>query len=202
MRSLSVAGNSAWVSAQEARRFAYEKAGLNPMMAGPAIVEQCRLGFVTARAVAMKWLSGGMPDGDWTDEGREWDVPIWFWEDFTTPNASSQQWEHGTFSGRGRAPVGYGWIQLNGVHFLRSSLGALLPNTPSASVADERSGAAKPGLSEATLRQWWDKFGPARESLSLERLWALAKVEHPNHFVSRERVRALSDARKTGPKQS
>jgi len=38
-RCLSVTGNPAWVSAREARRFAYDTAGLNPAKAGNAVVE-------------------------------------------------------------------------------------------------------------------------------------------------------------------
>lgn len=66
-RRLSVAGNRAWASARKARRFAYNEAGLQPVTAGNGIIEQARLGFVTARAVEMRWAAGQRPD-DWTRE--------------------------------------------------------------------------------------------------------------------------------------
>ena len=199
-RRLSVAGNSAWVSAREARRFAYDRAGLNPMTAGKAVVEQCRLGFVMARAVEMRWASGRKPDDGWTEEAREWDVPIWFWEHFVTQDASSQSWEQGVFAGRGRGPHGYGWLTLNGVHFLRSSLDVLLPSAPPAPIDDELADPRKPALSEAELRRWWDRLSPVRDGLTQEELRALATSAHPQHTVSRDRIRALADGRKPGPK--
>lgn len=73
-RRLSVAGNPAWVSAREARRFAYNTAGLQPATAGTTVMEQCRLGFISARAVEMRSALGRKPD-DWTAEAREWDIP-------------------------------------------------------------------------------------------------------------------------------
>jgi hypothetical protein len=198
-RSLSVAGNAAWVSAREARRFAYDNAGLNPMTAGKAVVEQCRLGFVTARAVEMRWGSGHKPD-DWTEEAREWDVPTWFWERFTTEDASAQDWEQGRFAGRGRGPRGYGWLTLNGVHFLRSSLDVLLPSAPLAPGADDQPDPRKPALSEAELQRWWNKLASARDGLTQEQLRVLAANDHPHHTVSRDRIRALAEGRKPGPK--
>lgn len=200
-RQLSVAGNPAWVSAREARRFAYENAGLNPMTAGKVVVEQCRLGFITGRAVEMRWGLGSKPD-DWTEEAREWDIPIWFWEEFTTQDASSQNWEQGLFAGRGRAPEGYGWMTLNGVHFLRSSLEVLLPTTPTAAEEQESVDSRKSALPEGQLLRWWEKLAGARDALTQEQLRGLATHDHPQHTVSRERIRALADGRKPGPKPS
>jgi len=201
-RRLSVAGSPAWISAREARRFAYEKAGLNPMTAGKAVVEQCRLGFVMARAVEMRWAAGHKPHDGWSEEAREWDIPTWFWEHFTTQDASSQSWEQGRFAGRGQGPQGYGWFTLNGVHFLRSSLDVFLPIALNAPVGDDQSDPRKPALSEGDLRRWWDKLAPMRDLLSQEQLRALATSDHPQHTVSRDRIRALADGRKRGPKTS
>ncbi|KQS49732.1 hypothetical protein [Sphingomonas sp. Leaf198] len=199
-RQLSVAGNSAWISAREARRFAYEKARLNPTTAGKAVAEQCRLGFILARAVEMRWALGRTPDDGWTEEAREWDVPIWFWERFTTQDASSQDWEQGRFAGRGRGPQGYGWLTLNGVHFLRSSFDVLLPSALPAPEGSEQADPRKVALSEADLLRWWDKLAPVREGLTQEQLRAIAASDHPQHTVSRDRIRALADGRKPGPK--
>lgn len=200
-RSLSVAGNAAWVSAREARQFAYEKAGLNPMRVANAVVEQCRLGFVTARAVEMRWAAGRKP-GDWTEEAREWDIPTWFWESFTAKDASSQDWDLGRFAGRGRGPQGYGWLKLNGVHFLRSSLDVFLPHPPPAPREDGQAAPRKPALPDAELKRWWNKLAKVRDDLTQEQLRALAGTDHPQHSVSRDRIRALAEGRKPGPKTS
>ena len=194
-----MAGNPAWASALEARRFAYTEAGLNPMAAGKAVLEQCRLGFISGRAVEMRWALGHKPD-DWTTEAREWDIPNYFWEDFTTQDASSPNWEQGLFAGRGRGPQGYGWLTLNGVHFLRSSLNVLLPATPAPGDGQDPVDPRKPALPEAELRRWWDKLAGARDTLTQEQLRALAANDHPQNTVSRERIRALADGRKSGPK--
>lgn len=200
-RRLSVAGNPAWLSAREARRFAYQNARLQPVTAGKAVVEQCRLGFIVARAAEMRWAAGSKQD-DWTTEKREWDVPIWFWEGFTTQDASSHDWEQGRFAGRARGPQGYGWVTLNGVYFLRSSLDVLLPTATPRADGEEPADSRKPALPEAELRRWWEKLAGARDTLTQEQLRALAINDHPQHTVSRERIRALADGRKPGPKSN
>lgn len=125
--SLSVAGNTDWISPIEARKFAYNEGGVNPARAATAIIEQAKLGFLTARAVLAQGSKGGVQKTNWDWEAREWDIPPWFWEGFTDEGSSSQSWDTGKFAGRGRAPNGLRWITLNGVHFLRESLNVLLP---------------------------------------------------------------------------
>jgi hypothetical protein len=198
-RRLSVAGNPAWLSAREARQFAYGNAGLNPMIAGKSVVEQCRLGFVSGRAVEMRWAVGTKPD-EWSTEAREWDIPTWFWDGFTSQEASTQNWEQGSFAGRGRGPQGSGWMTLNGVHFLKSSLDVLLPSASVIHDGDEPTDLRRPALPEAELRRWWDRLAGARDGLTQEQLRVLAASDHPQHSVSRERIRALADGRKPGPK--
>ena len=126
-RKLSVAGSTDWVPAKEARRLAYDRFHHNPMTAGTAIVEHARLGFVGARAVLAQGSMGGPNESNWVWEEREWDVPTWFWTEFTGANQSSQEWELGRFAGRGLAPDKTRWITLSGVHFHRASLDALDP---------------------------------------------------------------------------
>lgn len=128
-RRLSAAGSGGWVSAKEARRLAYDRFRQNPMAAGSAIVEQARLGFISARAVLAQGAIGSDGEGGWKWEEREWDVPTWFWTGFTATNSSSQDWELGRFAGRGFAPDGTHWITLSGMHFHRASLNALDPNS-------------------------------------------------------------------------
>ena len=124
-RKLSVVGLPGWLSAREARQFGYGPAGLNPASSGRAIVDACQLGFITARAVLMRRADGEESHG-WSAEEREWDVPEWYWDNFTQANSSAQDWERGVFSGRGRGPKGYCAMTLTGVYFLAESLSVLL----------------------------------------------------------------------------
>lgn len=139
-RELSVAGSSDWTPALEARRSAYERFRRNPMNAGNAIVEQARLGFIGARAVLAQGSMGGPNESNWAWEEREWNVPTWFWSDFTGTDRSSQDWELGRFAGRGLAPDKTRWITLSGVHFYRASLAALDPNSPRVEVPESTRG--------------------------------------------------------------
>lgn len=201
-RRLSVSGNPAWVSAREARRFAYEQAGLQPVAAGKAVIEKCRLGFITAQAVEKRWGAGDDP-GVWTTKAREWDIPTWFWENLATEATNSIDWERGMFAAPGRGPSGYGWTTLIDVHFLTSSLVSLLPSVPvPAEDQDGQGDSRKPNLPEADLRRWWDRLLSVREALSQSQLWALAKSDNPQHTISRERIRTLTEGRAPGPKSS
>jgi hypothetical protein len=147
----------------------------------------------------MRFARGADPD-DWTTEAREWDVPIWFWESFTANYASSQDWEKGRFAGRGTAPQGYGWMTLQGVYFLRSSLDVLLPRSMQREEGADQYQPPKPNLPEADLKRWWEKRAPVRDALSQNDLWALAKADFPEHTVARERIRGLAEGRVPGPK--
>lgn len=126
-RSFSVAGNEDWVSAIDARRFAYEKGGVNPTNAGRAVVEQAKLGFVSARAVLAQGSKGKSDEAEWSWEAREWDIPDWFWAGYADEGSSSQDWASGRFAGRGNSPSGLRYYRLEGVYFLKESLSVLLP---------------------------------------------------------------------------
>lgn len=126
-RRLSVAGDPDWITAQAARAFMYNELRAQPASAGELLIDQCRLGFVAARAVLMQRASSGRA-GEWTEEAREWDVPQWYWDDFTASGSSSQQWERGVFAGRGHGKHVQDWMTLSSVHFSRASLVAMLPN--------------------------------------------------------------------------
>ena len=128
-RSLSVSGSPDWIPALQARSLAYERFRYNPMSAGSAIIEQARLGFVTARAVLAQGSLGGHSENNWSWQEREWNVPIWYWTEFTTAEQSNQNWDLGRFSGRGMAPARTAWITLSGVHFHRASLNSLDPDS-------------------------------------------------------------------------
>ncbi|MFT3810078.1 MAG: hypothetical protein QM698_09185 [Micropepsaceae bacterium] len=60
----------------------------------------------------------------------------------------------------------------------------------------------QPPLPKATLEEWWKALGASRDLLSVERLWAAAKADHPHHFISRIRIRVIAGPRKRGPKGS
>jgi hypothetical protein len=150
LRELSVSGDPAWLSAREARRFMYDQVGVNPAKAGMHLIDQCRLGFVPARAQLMQKSDTGQPDR-WTLEEREWDVPSWFWSNFTAQDASSQDWDRGLLNGKGRAPEGRCWIRLSGVHFLRNALEGLLPDKEP--VVDDAISANRGGRPR---KEWWD----------------------------------------------
>lgn len=126
-RALSVAGSADWVSASVARKFASTNGGANPAIADRAVIEQAKLGFLSARAVLAQGSKGASAATDWSWEAREWDMPSWFWEEFTDEGSSSQDWKTGRFSGRGKAPNGLRYLTLQGVHFFKDSLSALLP---------------------------------------------------------------------------
>lgn len=151
-RTMSVAGNPAWLGAKEARRFTYERGGANPIRAADVLMDQCRLGFVQARAVLSQQAEGGRPN-NWSAEEREWDIPPWFWENFTAKDSSSQDWERGLFAGKGRAPNGRCWITLTGVYFLAESLNVLLPANAD-TLQTEPSAIPNPG--GRPRKEWWD----------------------------------------------
>lgn len=149
-RSLSVTADPDWISAKVARRRAYEAGGINPSLAGQAVIEQGRLGFLDARAVLVQRAAGGKPS-DWTAEEREWTIPDWFWREFTGDGTSSQDWELGKFAGKGRAPSGRCWMTLTGVHFSVSSIDAAFG--PTEAGKSPKVGAATGGRPPAAF---WD----------------------------------------------
>ena len=141
-RRLSVGGNPDWVDAKTARRFMYSSLGANPTNAGDELISRCRMGFVAARAVIMQRASGPSPDR-WSEEAREWDIPVWYWENFTDAGSSAQNWQTGKFSGRGAS--GRSWFTLTGVYFDRASLDAMLPQVaPSTPLSTATINAGRP----------------------------------------------------------
>jgi hypothetical protein len=151
-RSMSVVANPAWLSAREARRFTYEKGGANVANAARVLMDQCQLGFVIGRAVLAQRADGGRPD-NWSAEDREWDIPQWFWENFTVKGSSSQEWERGLFAGKGRAPTGRCWMTLTSVYFLAESLAVLLPAHADSSRVESQ---VAPNPGGRPRKEWWD----------------------------------------------
>lgn len=122
VRSLSIAGNSDWISAQDVRRLAHAN---GKHKSAQFIVEQARLGFISGKAVEAKGVEEHNNFTEWDWEEREWPIPIWFWAEFTIGKDAMSDWELGRFSGYGAAPNGSRLIELNGVHFLKTSVEAI-----------------------------------------------------------------------------
>jgi hypothetical protein len=150
----SVSGNPDWVTARDALRYVRDKCGYQPKSAEDALIDLCRLGLVSGRAVLMRCDDKDRP-ADWDREEREWDIPIWFWERFTlpVPNFSTLNWQLGRFAGKG-------WIAgihrrilitLTGVYFLAETLNLLLPAQIDAPKSEP---AANPG--GRPPKTWWD----------------------------------------------
>lgn len=146
-RELSVVGNPQWISAKEARTFLWDRLKLNPTSAGPSLIDYCKLGFVPARAALMQ--RSGKGGTLWGLEVREWDVPLWFWDNLTG-ESGSQDWERGLFSGHGRTPEGLFTIALTGVHFEAAALEALLPEKPGSQRESSPTRGGRP------RKEWWD----------------------------------------------
>lgn len=149
VRRVSVAGDEDWVTAKAARAFMYNELDAPPTKAGELLLDQCRLGFVAARAVLRRQAEDDNPDR-WSTEEREWDIPLWFWESFTGRDNSSQDWERGVFAGKGRAPTGLCLLTLSGVYFSRASLDAMLPPSIQSETAAITSPVGRP------LAAFWD----------------------------------------------
>lgn len=123
-RSLSVAGDPDWLSASEARRICCTEYRQHANFIGDLILESARMGFIAGRAVLAQgsWNLRRQQGWDW--EEREWDIPDWFWQNFTGMTSITTAWETGQFSGNGKAPSAYQEVSLSGVHFSRESIEA------------------------------------------------------------------------------
>lgn len=138
MQSISVSGDQDWMPARDLHGQAFGQYG--PTVAARAILEQCRIGQVVGRAIRMTMMHGGKPSPS-DPASLEWDIPLWFWREFTDFNASSQDWQTGRFSGRGELNGTRPIVTLQGVHFHRASLvtlGIMKPDASGASTATEQ----------------------------------------------------------------
>ena len=122
----SVAGNPDWIRAKEASLLIARRELIPTIAAGRKIIEQAKLGFVTARAVEMRAMSEGRLNFESIE--REWDIPTWFWQQYCEPEKSTQDWETGKFKGRSYRPLSPRSIELNDVHFLKTTMAAKLAN--------------------------------------------------------------------------
>ena len=196
-RQFSVAGNPDWIPSQSAVGFMHQRLGTSLIRGGTPLLDQCRLGFVSARAVLMQRSEQGKA-GYWTTEEREWDVPLWFWEKHTRDDQSSEEWTSGIFSG---ISTGHNreLIKLSGVHFLRASIEAMLPQAALPKQPIRVSGG-RPAASfwdDLWCAIWGEiyrgNFHPKRqadvEKAMLE--WASNNDEHLSETAAKSRARKL-----------
>jgi hypothetical protein len=206
----SVAFDQSWLSAIAARTAIMRKAIPMPMDSGATLLAHCKLGHINARAVKMQEASGMRPD-KWVNTEREWDIPLWFWQNFTEREESAQLWETGVFAGRAHFKGSHRWLTLSGVHFERKSLGILIPeffvDQPAPMTIASQIENCPPiprdelrPLAESLLQKWWDGKAQVRDALSHSELLTLARAAFPNNHVARDRIRNLAGVRKRGRK--
>jgi integrase len=120
MRRISVAANPDWINARDLAREVYSQ--ISSGRASPLIIEACAVGQLSARAVRASGTVGanGTNQANWA--AIEWDVPIWFWRDFTKADQSTQDWQVGTASGKAYRGGTAQTIKLQGLHFHRAGL--------------------------------------------------------------------------------
>lgn len=72
------------------------------------------------------------------------------------------------------------------------------PNQGDAASNDPAPSQVAKRLSDKALMSWWDKLKAKRDSMTQEQLLDDCRKAHPDHAISRERVRALTGPRKRG----
>jgi len=123
LRSVSVMADADWINSRDLQALMFRQG--HPLRSGWEIIEPCKLGQLAGRA--MRASGKTSPRGAIRDRPREWvylewDIPLWFWREFTDANSSAHDWGMGIAKGRGNSPRGSGIIELSGIHFHRSGL--------------------------------------------------------------------------------
>jgi hypothetical protein len=214
--SLSVAGDPAWLTAHQARQRVGSSAGLADARARTLLIDNCRLGFLSARVVLMQRSDARRP-GEWSHEEREWDVPAWFWsnfidlevEDWNDWSDSPHNWERGVFAGQGDSPTGACWLALSGTHFHVEALQALYPPVRQPTATSDPLPDPRQTPGGRPPASFWDdlwcsvwgqiyrgdlkpKLQADVEKAMLE--WASAHGHEPSHSTIRSRARKLFQA--------
>lgn len=123
LQRISVASDADWIPARELHRLVYGRNAI--AAAGPMMVQAAAMGQIVARAVRATGAGTHSIDGKVEWAAREWDVPMWFWRDFTEATSSRQDWPLGSARGKGRHNRTSQIIELQGLHFHRSGLSSL-----------------------------------------------------------------------------
>lgn len=191
--------NPDWISALGARRYVYEQGGIEPNSAAKALLEQCALGFVSARA-SLCQISNTLREGQWAFEEREWNIEPWVWQTLKRSDTAPFDWQSGTFTGKVRDAGVIRLIKLTAVYFLKSSLSIFSPSLVSKASVDESEQQTLSPLSESQLNKWWNEKVAVRDSLTQEELLTLVRAAFPQNGITRDRIRALTGPRTTGRK--
>lgn len=120
LRKFSVVASKNWISASDLHAAMLRKVG--PAYGSAALAEACRLGQIGGRAMraTCDLIQRSASLAKW--RAVEWDVPLWFWRDFTQPGKAKFEWPLGKVRGEGRRDGGAQRIELQGLHFHRSGL--------------------------------------------------------------------------------
>lgn len=172
--------------------------------------------------VLVAWASNGLLrshaaiwERDWREAEKDVDLPTMFWRG--TPVTAdgtpldcfrANDWDIGTFivmvneTGARRYVEGPPPYQ-HTAHFVKFSAEDL-----TRCIAKSRNGqsqrltAEKPRLPDSALKAWFDNLGPEAERKSQPELWELCREHHPDHSITRQRIRDKTTGRKRGPKQN
>jgi hypothetical protein len=124
IRRISVAAHPAWLHARDLSHTIY--AQTSSMQAGAEILEACKLGQITARAARASGFADASRSGKSSEWAAiEWDVPLWFWREFTESHESTLDWRLGTARGKAFRNGARQTIELQGLHFHRSGMAFL-----------------------------------------------------------------------------
>jgi len=122
MQAFSVISDPDWISAHDLMKLASTR--FNPASAGNAIIAACQTGHLVAKALRVSISDSGRTSS-FDGASVEWDIPLWFWRDFTGNDTSSQNWQSGIFKGRGPYAGHRPMFTLQGVYFHRAGLAVL-----------------------------------------------------------------------------
>lgn len=123
MRAISVIAKDDWITAKDLQDLIFSNG--RQSRTEESITEACRIGQIAGRAMRANGEGnsrGTVREGSKPWAAIEWDIPLWFWRNFTDPSKSNQDWQMGTATGRGKGPSGPDFIKLQGIHFHRSGL--------------------------------------------------------------------------------
>jgi hypothetical protein len=139
-RSLTVAGNAAWITAREALRHTIETWKLSEPKAQALLIESGRLGQVQSRALLAQLSVGDDRAKGWAWEEHEWDVADFFWQSVDDMRLHQDfDWSLGRYRGLVQTDGDIRHIELSGLYFLRASLPE--PGNKQAAIAPAPTGA-------------------------------------------------------------
>ncbi|WP_447726635.1 hypothetical protein [Sphingomonas koreensis] len=175
------------------------------------VLRNCRAGLVPARCKRL-WWRDTTRYGDEEQELENVEVPDWVWENCLDGPDAVLNWPANTIAGEGVVEDNQRKVIVSGLVF---EIGAIIdvealeiynrPSLPLPETASEPKEQVTltldlPPLSDAALMKWWKVKANVREMLSVEEITVLIRAAHPEHKISRDRIRNLAGGRKRGPK--